>query len=107
MRIASAILLAFPALTACATATDASGQPVAALIVKPRAAADAEALMRAIRRSLPQPAMASYVRPLSGGAHLVHLMPPAAREQVPALVERLRASGDFDYVDLDAPVRIQ
>lgn len=82
--------------------------PIAALIVKPRTpASDADTLLQLVRRSLPQPAMARYARPMSGGAHVVYLTSPAMREQVPALVERLRASGDFEYVDLDAPVRIE
>jgi len=82
--------------------------PVAALIVKPRTpTADPDALMRLVRRSLPQSAMARYARPMSGGAHLVYLTAPATRAQVPALIERLRVSGDFEYVDLDAPVKAQ
>lgn len=109
LRLAPGILLGIPVLNACAGSPAApTTPPVAALIVKPRTPVrDADALMRAVRRSLPQPAMARYARPMSGGAHVVHLTPPATREQVPALVERLRASGDFEYVDVDAPVRIK
>ena len=109
LRMAPGILLGLPVLNAC-TASPAAPvpPPVAALIVKPRTpAGDADALMRLVRRSLPQPAMARYARPMSGGAHVVYLTPPAAREQVPALIERLRASGDFEYVDLDAPVKAE
>lgn len=109
--LAPRILLGVPALSACAGAPAGRGDsapPLAALIVKPRTpAGDAEALMRVVRRSLPQPAMARYVRPMSGGAHVVHLTRPATREEVPALIARLRASGDFEYVDLDAPVKPQ
>ncbi|MEW5882523.1 MAG: hypothetical protein AB1761_19050 [Pseudomonadota bacterium] len=107
--MAPGVLLGLPLLNACAgSAAAPTTPPVAALIVKPCApAADADALMRLVRRSLPQPAMARYGRPMSGGAHVVYLAPPAAREQVPALIERLRASGDFEYVDLDTPVKIQ
>ncbi len=96
-------------LNACAGATNVqSAQPIAALIVKPRTpTSDADALLRVVGRSLPQPAMARYARPMSGGAHVVFLIPPATRAQVPALVERLRASGDFEYVELDAPVKAQ
>jgi cell division septation protein DedD len=107
--MAPAILLGLPTLNACAGATTAQpASPVAALIVKPRTpTSDADALMRLVRRSLPQPAMATYARAMSGGAHLVYLTAPATRAQVPALIERLRASGDFEYVDLDAPVKAQ
>jgi len=96
-------------LNACAgPTTTQSAQPIAALIVKPRTpTSDPDALMRVVRRSLPQPAMARYARPMSGGAHVVYLIPPATRAQVPALIERLRASGDFEYVELDAPVKAQ
>lgn len=109
LRLAPGILLGLPVLNACAGSTTAlPAQPIAALIVKPRIpTSDPDALMRVVRRHLPQPAMARYARPMSGGAHVVHLTLPATREQVPALVERLRASGDFEYVDLDAPVRIK
>lgn len=109
LRLTPGILLAFPVLNACAGSPAApAAPPVAALMVKPRTpASDADALMRVVRRHLPQPAMARYARPMSGGAHVVYLTPPATREQVPALVERLRASGDFEYVHLDAPVRIK
>ncbi len=109
LRLAPGILLGLPALSACAGATRAqAAPPIAALIVKPRTPArDADALMRVVRLNLPQPEMARYARAMSGGAHVVYLTPPATREQVPALIERLRASGDFEYVDLDAPVRIK
>lgn len=94
-------------LNACAASPAAPElPPVAALIVKPRTpTGDSDALMRLVRRSLPQPAMARYARPMSGGAHVVYLTPPATREQVPALIDRLRASGDFEYVDLDVAVK--
>lgn len=107
--MAPGIVLGLPLLNACAGSTAApAAPPVAALIVKPRTpASDADALMRLVQRSLPQPAMARYARPMSGGAHVVYLTLPATREQVPALIERLRASGDFEYVDLDAPVKIK
>jgi hypothetical protein len=109
--LAPGILLGLPALSACAGAPAAQGDtapPIAALIVKPRTPTiDPDALMRVVRRSLPQPAMARYARPMSGGAHVVYLIPPATRAQVPALIERLRASGDFEYVELDAPVKAQ
>lgn len=109
LHLARGILLGLPVLNACAGSPAASAAPpIAALIVKARTPArDADTLMRAVRRSLPHPAMARYARPMSGGAHVVHLTPPATREQVPALIERLRASGDFEYVDLDVPVGIK
>jgi cell division septation protein DedD len=109
LRLAPGILLGLPVLNACAGSPAApDAPPIAALIVKPRTpASDADALMRVVRRSLPQPAMARYARPMSGGAHVVFLTPPVTRAQVPALIERLRASGDFEYVELDAPVKAQ
>jgi hypothetical protein len=111
LRLAPGVLLGLPVLSACAgapAADGASAPPIAALIVKPRVpVSDPDALMRVVRRSLPQQTMTRYARPMSGGAHVVYLTPPATREQVPALIERLRASGDFEYVDLDAPVRIK
>lgn len=108
LHLAAGILFAVPVLNACASASATPAQPLATLMIKPRVpASDAEALMRTVRRSLPQPAMARYARPMSGGAHVVYLTQPATREQVPALIQRLRASGDFEYVDLDAPVRIK
>lgn len=108
LRLAPGMLLAVPVLNACAGTSAAPAPPVATLMIKPRVpAADADALMRIVRRSLPQASMARYVRPMSGGAHVVYLTQPATREQVPALIERLRASGDFDYVEPDAPVKIK
>jgi cell division septation protein DedD len=109
LRLAPVIVLALPLWSGCAGSPAASDKPaVAALIVKPRAQArDADALMQLVVRHLPRPAMARYARAMSGGAHLVYLTAPATREDVPLLVERLRASGDFEYVDLDMPVRIK
>jgi hypothetical protein len=111
LRLTSGILLGIPMLGACVSVSAgsvASGEPVATLMIKPRVPTDdADALMLVVRRSLPHPSMALYVRPMSGGAHVVHLTEPATREQVPALIERLRASGDFEYVDIDAPVKIK
>jgi cell division septation protein DedD len=111
LRVTSGLLLGIPMLSACVgvRAGDVvSGEPVATLMIKPRIpTGDADALMRVVRRNLPQPSMARYVRPMSGGAHVVQLTAPATREQVPALIERLRASGDFEYVDIDAPVKIK
>jgi len=34
-------------------------------------------------------------------------MAPAKREQVPALIERLRASDAFQYVELDSMMKVQ
>ena len=81
---------------------------VAAIIVKPRlATSDAAAVIKPIRAALGETAGVKYVRPLAGDAHLVHLTAPAQRSEVPNLIERLKASGAFQYVELDSMMKTQ
>ncbi|MGH6611682.1 MAG: hypothetical protein ACRECQ_15670, partial [Burkholderiaceae bacterium] len=72
---------------------------VAALIIKPRVAtSDPSSVLKSMRATLGQTAGVKYVRAMAGDAHIVHLTAPAQRGQVPQLVERLRASGAYQYV---------
>jgi cell division septation protein DedD len=105
MLIAS--VLAF--VGACATVPEASGTApvVASIIVKPLKPAAAEAVERAAREALGPGAGVRYARPLAGDAHLLYLTAPATRDEVPALVERLRASNAFEYVERDSIMKIQ
>jgi len=88
--------------------TPADAPVVAAIIVKPRVVtSDSAAVLRPIRAALGQTAGVRYVRPLAGDAHLVHLTAPAQRGEVPQLIERLKATGSFQYVELDSMMKIQ
>ncbi len=81
---------------------------VAAIIVKPRiATSDSVAVLRAIQAALGEMAGVKYVRPMAGDAHVVHLTAPAQRADVPKLVERVRASGNFEYVEVDSMLKIR
>ncbi|MGZ8994463.1 MAG: hypothetical protein ACXW16_10640 [Burkholderiaceae bacterium] len=81
---------------------------VAAIIVKPRVATnEASAVLKPIRTTLGETAGVRYVRPLAGDAHLVHLTAPAQRSEVSQLIERLKASGAFQYVELDSMMKTQ
>ena len=104
MLTASVVLLG-----ACATVADTSGTApvVGAVIVKPWNTSDAEAVLSAARQALGGRAGVRYVRPMAGDAHILHLTAPATREEVPALVERLRASNAFQYVERDSMMKIQ
>jgi hypothetical protein len=110
-RSLQAWLFAFtlPAIAACAAAPPApEATPiVAAVIVKARVPASAETIVRSAQAALGRDAGVRYVRPLAGDAHILHLTGPATREQVPGLVERLRATGAFQYVELDSMMKIQ
>lgn len=101
--------LAVAGVIACTAAAPAADAPVvAALIVRPRAdTTDPAAILQPMRTALGVDAGVMYVRPLAGGSHLVHLTAPATREQIPALIERLRASGAFQYVEPDSMMKIQ
>jgi hypothetical protein len=96
-----------PALTTCAATPPADAPVVGAVIVKPRVASPPEAVVRAAQRLLGETAGVRYARPLAGEAHLVYLTAPATREQLPALIERLRASDAFQYVEADSLMKIQ
>lgn len=98
-----------PVLAACAAppAGPDAGLPIATVIVKPRAAAAPEEVTRAAQERLGRDAGVRYARPLAGGAHMLYLTAPAKREQVPALIERLRASDAFQYVELDSMMKVQ
>jgi len=101
-------VFALPVLCACAAAPAGAEAPVvASVIVKPRAPADEEAIVRLARAALGTAAGVRYARPLAGDAHLLYLTAPASREQVPALVERMRGSAGFQYVELDSMMKIQ
>ena len=70
------------------------------IIVKPRiATSDSAAVLKPIQAALGQTAGVRYVRPMAGDAHIVYLTAPAQRSDVPHLIERLRASGAFHYVE--------
>lgn len=88
--------------------TSADAPVVAAVIVKPRiVTSDSAAVLKPIRATLGQTAGVRYVRPLAGDAHLVHLTAPAQRSEVAQLIERLKATGNFQYVELDSMMKIQ
>lgn len=94
-------------VAACSTAA-ADAPVVATVIVRPRVeTADAAAVLQSMRSALGADAGLRYVRPLAGGSHLVHLTAPATREQIPALIERLKVSGAFQYVEPDSMMKIQ
>ena len=108
---AAVLVLLSVALAACsapASMTPSDAPVVAAIIVKPRVAtSDSSAVMKPIRAALGQTAGARYLRPMAGDAHVVHLTAPAQRSDVPQLIERLKASGAFQYVELDSMMKIQ
>jgi len=108
---ATVLLLLLVALAACsapASMTSPDAPVVAAIIVKPRmATSDSAAVLKPIRAALGQTAGVRYVRPMAGDAHIVHLTAPAQRGEVPKLIERLKASGAFQYVELDSMMKIQ
>jgi hypothetical protein len=97
------------ATAGCTSAAPPEAAPVvAAVIVKPRVpAGEAGHVVEQVQSPLGKDAGVRYVRPLAGDAHLVHLTGPATAEQVPALLGRLRASGAFQYVELDSMMKIQ
>lgn len=101
-------LLALGACSGPAPMTPSDAPVVATIIVKPRVATgDASAVIKPIRAALGQTAGARYLRPMAGDAHIVHLTAPAQRSDVPQLIERLKASGEFQYVELDSMMKIQ
>lgn len=106
-----ALLLAaaLPLMAACAApqAAPPAAEVVAAVIVKPRVPTGADDVAHAARASLGRDAGVRYVRSMAGDAHLLHLTAPATREQVPALIERLRASGAYQTVELDSMMKRQ
>lgn len=105
MLIASALALG----GACAAVEDAPGTApvVASVIVKPVAASSPETVVGAARQALGGSAGVRYARPMAGDAHILYLTAPARREDVPALIERLRASQAFQYVERDSMMKIQ
>ncbi len=105
------VMLLLAALAACsapASMNSADTPAVAAIIVKPRiATSDAAAVMKPIHAALGQTAGARYVRAMAGDAHIVHLTAPAQRSDVAQLIERLKATGAFQYVELDSMMKTQ
>lgn len=108
-RIVSALLcIVLPTLAACAAQTPSPDAPIVArVIVKPRTPSTPDAVLAALREPLGRDAGVRYARELAGGAHLVYLTAPATQEQVPALIERLRASAAFQYVEPDSMMKRQ
>jgi hypothetical protein len=108
-RLSAALLaVLLPTLAACAAQPSSPDAPiVATVIVKPRAPSAPDAVVSAVREPLGRDAGVRYARELAGGAHLVYLTAPATREQVPALIERLRASAAFQYVEPDSMMKRQ
>jgi hypothetical protein len=105
MLIVSTLLF----LGACTAVSEASDTApvIASIIVKPHKPSTRETIARAAREALGRSAGVRYARPLAGDAHLLYLTAPATRDEVPALVERLRASNAFEYVERDSMMKIQ
>ena len=109
----AALLIAFvsAALAACAATSSmasADAPPVTTLIVKPRIATnDPAAVIKPMVAALGSSAGVKYVRPMAGDAHVVYLTAPAQRGEVPGLIERLRGSGAFQYVEVDSMMKAQ
>jgi len=96
---------ALPMFAACA-GPPAEGQPViAAVIVKPRSESTSEAVLRVAQDAMSPDAGVRYVRPMAGGAHILYLTGPATRDATPALLERLKATGAFEYVEIDTMMK--
>lgn len=104
-------VLSWVALAACSAPTPMTSPDapvVAAIIVKPRVATnEASAVLKPIRTTLGETAGVRYVRPLAGDAHMVHLTAPAQRSEVAQMIDRLKASGAFQYVELDSMMKTQ
>lgn len=100
-------MLPLAMLASCSAPGSAADAPViATLVVKPRVAtSEPTAVLKPLRATLGQDAGIVYVRPMAGDAHVVHLTAPAQRGDVPQMLERLRASGAFQYVEVDAPMK--
>jgi hypothetical protein len=96
---------------ACAAPIAAEDKPVwppARFIVKPRAAVASDTEIVALVRSrLAQPERVRLYRPMSGGAYVFEVVPPGSRDDLPAIVRALSASGAFEYVEIDAPATIR
>lgn len=103
------IASAFALLGACSVVPDESDTApvVASVIVKPWNTASSKAVVGAAREALGRSAGVRYARPMAGDAHILYLTAPATRDEVPALVELLRASSAFQYVERDSMMKIQ
>lgn len=100
--------LALPVLGCAGAPDERSAEPIiATVIVKPKVPSPADAVIRVAAETLGRDAGVRYARPMAGEAHILYLTGPATRAQVPALVERLRANGWFQYVELDTLMKIQ
>ncbi len=110
--LAAAAAISLMALAACSAPQPAAAgdnaSVVAALIVKPRIpTSEPSVVLKPMRTALGEAAGVKYVRPMAGDAHVVYLTAPAQRSEVPQLLERLRASGAFQYVEVDSMMKIQ
>jgi cell division septation protein DedD len=112
-RAALTLVTHVAALAACGCTAPTIGQekpvwPPARFIVKPRAPVANEAQIEALVRSkLDRPERVRLFRQMSGGAWVFEMVPLDAREEMNAVVDQLRASGAFEYVEVDAPVTIR
>ena len=108
-RLPAAVLLTL--LVACsapATVNSTDAPVVAVIIVKPRVAtSDSAAVIKPMRAALGETAGIRYLRPMAGDAHIVYLTAPTQRSEVPQMIERLKASGAFQYVELDTMMKAQ
>jgi hypothetical protein len=87
--------------------SDVSPPPIARLIVKLHTPADQATVMQLIRQELPHPERLTYLRSMSGDAHVLSVVPPATQDTVPILIDELRATKLFEYVELDRMMTIR
>jgi hypothetical protein len=99
--------LTFLVLVACENnhALHAASTPtgtVGALIAKPKhSLANAAAVLELARSFADHPDTVRMVRPMSGDGYLLEVVTPATQSDLDSMLARMRASGEFEYVDLD------
>jgi len=99
---AAALLLSCAAVpTVQAQQAEPATPSAVRVIVKLHAPADEPTVMRLIGQKLPQPERVSYLRAMSGDAHVLSVAAPATEDDVSELITDLRATKLFEYVELD------
>jgi hypothetical protein len=105
-------------LTACSSAEQArpavalqqveAPRAISGIIVKPKhPVANDAALMKLVNTHLAAPTQVTFLRPMSGGAYVLSVMPPAAKADVVTIITQLTASGLFEYVEEDQMMTTQ
>ena len=107
LMIAVAALATTSFLAAQDIAKPEAVRAVGGVILKTKTASqNGAAVIQLVNAHLLAPERVRYLREMSGGAHVLQVVPPATKADIPVIIAQLIATGLFEYVEEDRMMSI-